>query len=95
VEAERIKEFLEAETIPIVKIKKGKESIVDAKSLIAGIEKTGDDELKILLRFGQNKNLKLSAVLGSLSGLSEDDIKILNIKRNKLYAEKNENIYEI
>ncbi len=93
--AERIKEFLEAETIPIVKIKKGKESIVDAKSLIAGIEKTGDDELKILLRFGQNKNLKLSAVLGSLSGLSEDDIKILNIKRNKLYAEKNENIYEI
>ncbi len=95
IDDKRIKEYLALETMPVVKMKKGKETVVDARPLIYSMEKTEDGGLKILLRFGQSKNLKLSTLLQNVLDLSEDDIKNLNVKRKKLCVEKNEIIYEI
>ena len=92
---QQIFDYLEQKEILIAKIQKGKEILVDAKPLIVSIEKVADNGLKIVLKFGQNKNLKLGSILRNLLNLQEDHIKILHIERKKLCIEKNENIYEI
>jgi hypothetical protein len=92
---QQIDDYLAQKEILIGKIKKSKEILVDAKPLIISIEKVADNGLKILLRFGQNKNLKFGAILQNLLKLQEDRIKILHVERKKLCIEKNENIYEI
>ncbi|MDD5021714.1 MAG: TIGR03936 family radical SAM-associated protein, partial [Endomicrobiaceae bacterium] len=95
VSEQQIADYLGQKEILIAKIKKGKEILVDAKPLILSIEKVEDNGLKILLRFGQNKNLKFGSILQNLLNLQEDHIKILHIERKKMCIEKNENIYEI
>lgn len=95
VSKQQIFDYLAQKEILIAKIKKGKEVLVDARPLILSMEQVSGNGLKIVLKFGQNKNLKLGSILRNLLNLQEDHIKILHIERKKLCIEKNENIYEI
>lgn len=91
----QIDDFLNQDKILISKIKKDKQTVIDAKELIIEIKKIDDDTIKIMLRFFDGKNLKLDKILERLLNLRENEVKILYTKRNNLFIEGNGTIYEI
>ena len=88
-------EYLNQEQILIKKVKKDKETIVDVKDLIREIQIVDDNTLKIFLRFGPTKNMKLEKILQNLLKIQEKSIKILYTKRERLFVENKGTIYEI
>ena len=92
---EQINKFLSQDKILISKVKKYKETLIDAKELIIDIKKIENDTIKILLRFYEGKNLKLDKILKHLLNFQENEIKILYTKRSNLFIEGNGTIYEI
>ena len=92
---DEIDDFLNQDKILISKIKKDKETIIDAKELIIEIKKVENDAIKVLLRFFDGKNLKLDKILERLLNFRENEVKILYTKRNNLFIEGNGIIYEI
>ncbi|WP_372519827.1 TIGR03960 family B12-binding radical SAM protein [Candidatus Ruminimicrobiellum ovillum] len=90
-----LNEYLNQKEILIKKIKKDKETIVDVKDLIREIQIVDDNTLKIFLRFGPAKNMKLEKILQNLLKIQEKDIKILYTKRDKLFVESKGIVYEI
>ncbi len=88
-------EYLNQEQILIKKVKKDKETIVDVKDLIREIKVIDDNTLKIFLRFGPAKNMKLEKILQNLLKIQEKDIKILYTKRERLFVENKGTVYEI
>lgn len=94
-EQEQIDEYLKQDKILVVKLKKGKESVIDVKELIQKIQIIDNDNFKIFLRFYSNKNIKLEKVLQNLLKIQEKEVKILYTKRDNLFVENKGNIYEI
>lgn len=92
---QEINNFLSQDEIIIEKIKKEKRTLINAKELILGINKISDDKIEIILRFSQNKNIKLEKILQKLLNLEENQVKILYTIRKDLFIEKNGIFYEI
>ena len=88
-------EYLNQEQILIKKIKKDKETIVNVKDLIREIQIVDNSTLKIFLRFGPTKNMKLEKILQNLLKIQEKEVKILYTKRDKLFVENKGITYEI
>jgi len=92
---EQINNFLAQEEILIKKVKKQKETIIDVKQQILSVTKLSDNKIKMLLKIKQQDNVKLSNILCSLLNLTDNEIKILYIKRTKLFVNKDNLFYEI
>lgn len=88
-------EYLNQDKILIKKVKKDKETIVDVKDLIQKIQIIDDNTLKIFLRFGPTKNMKLEKILQNLLKIQEKSVKILYTKRERVFVENKGTIYEI
>ena len=94
-EQDYLDEYLRQEQILIKKIKKDKETVVDVKDLIREIRIVDDNTLKIFLRFGPTKNMKLEKILQNLLKIQEKSVKILYTKRERLFVENKGIVYEI
>lgn len=90
-----IDEYLKQDKILISKIKKGKETIIDAKELIKDIIINDDTSFSIFLRFFSGKNIKLEKILQNLLKKQENEVKILYTKRESLFIENKELVYEL
>lgn len=90
-----IDEYLKQDKILISKIKKGKETIIDAKELIKDIIINDDDSFSIFLRFFSGKNIKFEKILQNLLKKQEKEVKILYTTRNNLFIENKELVYEL
>ncbi len=90
-----IDEYLKQDKILITKIKKNKETVIDVKDLIREIQIVDDNTLKIFLRFGPTKNMKLEKILQNLLKIQEKSVKILYTKRERLFVENKGTVYEI
>jgi len=92
---EQINNFLEQKQILIKKVKKQKETIVDVKPQILSIVKLSENKIKMLLEIKQQNNVKLNSILCALLNLTDNEVKILYIKRTKLFVNKDSLFYEI
>lgn len=92
---EQIDSFLNQEKILITKVKKQKETIIDVKEQILKISKISYNKIKMLLEIKQQNSVKLSNILCLLLNLNENQVKILYIKRTKLFVNKENVFYEI
>ena len=90
-----IDDYLKQDKILITKVKKGKETVVDVKELIQNIRIIDDNTLRVFLRFGSAKNIKLEKVLQNLLKIQEKNVKMLYTKRDNLFVENKGTIYEI
>ena len=90
-----IDEYLRQDKILITKVKKNKETVIDVKDLIREIQIIDDNTLKIFLRFGPTKNMKLEKILQNLLKIQEKSVKILYTKRERLFVENKGTVYEI
>ena len=95
IKQQEIDDYLKQDKILITKIKKGKETEVDVKELIQNIQIVNDNTIKIFLKFGPTKNIKLEKILQNLLKIQEKNIKMLYTKRDKLFVENKGTIYEI
>ena len=92
---QQIDSFLKQDKILVKKVKKQKETIVDIKDQILKISKISENKIELLLEIKQQNNVKLNNILCELLNLSENEIKILYIKRVKLFIKKENAFYEI
>lgn len=90
-----IDNFLAQKEIIVEKIKKEKRTLINIKELIISVRKVSDEYIEILLRFSQNKNVKLEKILQKLLNLEENQVKILYTKRDSLFIEHSGILYEI
>ncbi|MDR2191892.1 MAG: TIGR03960 family B12-binding radical SAM protein [Endomicrobium sp.] len=89
-----IEEFLSQETIFVEKIKKNKSVIIDVKPLIKTMS-VKNAKMKLILRFGEGKNVKPELLLENLLKNKGNYAKIYIIKRANLYIETSSgDIYE-
>ena len=54
-----------------------------------------DNTMRVLLRFGPAKNIKLEKILQNLLKIQEKNVKMLYTKRDNLFVENKGTIYEI
>jgi radical SAM family uncharacterized protein/radical SAM-linked protein len=83
----RINEFLAQDSIIVEKVKKGKAEKIEVKPLIRQL-KVENGGLILQLRFGPKKTVKPEKVVQLLAGLNDEEIKLLNITKTKLFIEK-------
>ncbi len=89
----KVKKKLKIEKIK--KKKKKKRTLINIKELIISVRKVSHEYIEILLKFSQNKNVKLEKILQKLLNLEENQVKILYTKRDSLFIEHNGILYEI
>ncbi|MCB4792663.1 MAG: TIGR03960 family B12-binding radical SAM protein [Elusimicrobia bacterium] len=85
----RINELLSKPDLWIEKTKKGHIEKVDAKPLILSL-KNENGILFLRLRFGPKKTVKPEKIVQLLSGLNDEEVKLVNITRTALFIEKND-----
>ena len=90
-----IDDYLKQDKILITKVKKGKETVVDVKELIQNMQVVDDNTMRVFLRFGPAKNIKLEKILQNLLKIQEKNVKMLYTKRDNLFVENKGTIYEI
>ncbi len=90
-----INDYLKQDKILISKIKKGKETVIDAKELLKSITVNDNGSFTVFLRFFGGKNVKLEKILQNLLKKQENEVKILYTTREGLFIENKGLIYEL
>lgn len=79
--------LLVEEKILIKKIKKDKEEMIDARSLIRDIKFNADNVVVVLLRFGPGKNIKPGQLIKYFFEIPDGEVRKLGVMRKQLYHE--------
>lgn len=87
VEQGKIDEFLARPEIVVEKMKDGAVKKINAKPLIRSI-KPEPGGINMLLRFGKLGNVKPEKIIQLMTGMGEEEVKLLKISRKALFIEK-------